>query len=117
MLRSSGYSHPTCPPDVPFLVWSCCFIFWLFFIADNFAWDLRWRTDEMKGRKKGQEMIKRGAEELQILVEERLLGTLCSSGVGVSNGFNLIESSGAGDTSFCFFLSFKSFSGSFSIRK
>ena len=32
----------------------------------------------MNDRKKGQEMIKRGAEELQILVEERLLETLCS---------------------------------------
>ena len=35
----------------------------------------------MNDRKKVQEMIKRGAEELQILVEERLLGTLCSSEV------------------------------------
>ena len=35
----------------------------------------------MNDKKKGQEMIKRGAEELQILVEEKLLGTLCSAEV------------------------------------
>ena len=32
----------------------------------------------MNDRRKGQEMIKRGAEELQILVEEKLSRTLCS---------------------------------------
>ena len=45
----------------------------LVFVSDKFAW-----TEEMRSKRWGQEMLRRGAEEMQIGVEERLSGILCS---------------------------------------
>ena len=45
----------------------------LVFVSDKFAW-----TEVMRSRSWGQEMVKRGAEEMQIGVEERISGILCS---------------------------------------